>query len=138
MRRISYLASALAALLLTAPATAAPEKNREARGAAELAKLLEGRVAGEPVRCIGTAERRDLRIIDGTAMVFGKGKTIYVNTPDGVRFLDHFDLPVFQLFGSQLCRMDRVELRERSSSIPGPQLVLSDFIPYTLTQDSAD
>ncbi len=131
MRPLSYLPMLAAAMLVAAPGVAsASGKDREARGEAELAKILEGRVAGEAVRCIGTSDRRNLQIIDGTALVFGSGRTIYVNKPDGVRFLDQFDVPVFTLFGSQLCKLDQVELRDRSSSIPGPRLTMGEFIPY--------
>ncbi|MXP15478.1 hypothetical protein GRI44_12020 [Altererythrobacter confluentis] len=156
MRRISYLAAGLAALLMAVPAAASSQDANHAaghatghaadhaghedaphdRGQAELAKLLEGRVAGEPVRCIGTSQRQNMQIIDRTAMVFGSGRTIYVNAPDGVQFLDRFDVPIFRIFGSQLCRMDRVELRDRAAGISGPQLLMSDFIPYTLAPDT--
>jgi len=144
MRRISYLAAGLAALLMAVPAAASSQDANHAghedaphdRGQAELAKLLEGRVAGEAERCIGTSQRQNMQIVDRTAMVFGSGRTIYVNVPDGVRFLDRFDVPVFRIFGSQLCRMDRVELRDRSSAISGPQMLMSDFIPYTLAPDT--
>ena len=50
--------------------------------------------------------------------------------------LDRFDLPVFRIFGSDLCRMDQVELRDRGSSIGGPTVVLNDFIPYKLEKET--
>ena len=114
-------------LALSAGAMAA-EGNQP--GEAELAELLEGRIAGEPVACLPGSGREALQVIDGTAFLFRQGDTLYVNRPSGVGTLNWSDLPVFHTFGSRLCERDRVELRDRSSLIPGPILLLGEFIPY--------
>ncbi len=109
----------------------------ETRGEAELAKMLEGRVAGEPVKCLNRSRSSEsVRIVDGTAFVFRDGATLYVNRPDGARILDWNDLPVFRLFGSGLCARDRVELRDRSSLFPGPVILLGEFVPYRRAGDA--
>lgn len=128
-------AGLVSAIAVTPSFAEEPSKQAEAEavteGEAELAKILEGRVAGEPVKCLTRAQRRNLRIVDETAMVFRSGRTFYVNRTNSPRFLNDWDYPVFSQFGSSLCRLDRVEMRSRSGNFPGPVLTLSDFIPYT-------
>jgi len=109
---------------------AAPALAEEAKGEAELTELLEGRVAGEPVKCLNGSRRNAAQIIDGTAFVFRDGATLYVNRPEGARILNWNDLPVFRLFSGSLCARDQVELRDRSSLFPGPVLLLGEFVPY--------
>ena len=124
---------ALAALPLACiAATPLAAKDRAASGEAKLAELLEGRVAGEPVDCILDRGGSSLQIVDGTALVFRRGGTLYVNRPAGAEVLDHWDLPVIEKWGAtQLCKLDRVELRDRGSHIGGPTLALAQFVPYT-------
>lgn len=127
-RRQSLGIGLIAALAFAAPATAAAPAPA---GEAELAEMLEGRVAGEPVDCIRSDSAQGMQIVDGTAMVFRRGNTLYVNRPDGARSLDEWDLPVIHQFGSQLCKQDRIELRDRTSNISGPSVFLARFVPYT-------
>lgn len=126
----------LAATPLAAQAANDREPPRNAAGQAELAKLLEGRTMGEPQKCLGDSERRNMQVIDDTAFVFRDGDTIYVNQPDNARFLDEFDVPVFRISGSSLCRLDQVEMRSRASGIGGPVVILNDFVPYTRQKES--
>lgn len=132
--------AAAALLAFTAPHAAYAEDDakpaRNAAGEAELSEMLEGRIAGEPERCLSDNQRRNIQIIDRTAFVFRDRDVIYVNRPNGARFLDDFDVPVFRLHGSQLCRLDQVELRDRSLSFGGPLVAMSDFIPYRLEKDN--
>lgn len=121
--------SLLAASLLAIGGPAVAEDRAE-RGEAELAQILEGRTAGEPKRCLSNFERRNLRVIDGTALVFESGDTLYVNRPTGARFLDWSDLPVFKIWGNQLCEKDMVELRDSASLMRGPVLFMGEFVPY--------
>jgi hypothetical protein len=107
--------------------------NEPSEGERELAEILEGRVAGEPVNCLSDAESDRMQVIDDTAFVFRDGRTIYVNRPRGAEMLDDSDLPVFRQYSSQICRLDQVELRDRIGGIPGPVIVLEEFIPYTKT-----
>lgn len=134
MKRILPLSLAALSLLsaaFVAPALAGDKAAGDARGEAELAKIIEGRVAGEPVNCLRSDRHQNLQIIDRTAIIFRDGKTVYVNRPDNVAFLDDSDLPVIETFAGNLCRLDRVELRDRISLIPGPVVILGEFVPYT-------
>ena len=127
-KRFAFAALPLAALM----AVPAAATERSAAGQTELAELLEGRVAGEPVNCIRESSSDGVQIVDGTAMVFRRGATLYVNRPDGAQALDHWDLPVFEKRGGTgLCRLDHVTLYDRGATIPGPTLFLAEFVPYT-------
>ena len=123
------------ALLGLAPAQAATD--REARGAAELAKALEGRTAGEPVDCLYLRDIRSTRIIDGTAILYEtRGGTIYVNKPDGgASTLDKWDILVTDTHLSQLCDIDIVQLFDQTSRIQTGFVQLGEFVPYRKAKD---
>ena len=126
------LVLAALAAVIAFPASAEKQKmSSEEKGEAELAELLDGYTAGEPVKCLNGSQRDRLRVIDDTAFVFRDGRTIYVNRTNSPRFLNDFDIPVFKLFGSRLCRLDQVEMRSREGRFGGPIVTLADFVPYT-------
>ena len=128
MRKIALVLAAGAALL-SAPALQAGER---LTGEAKLAKILEGRVAGEPVDCIFLHRVRDTRIIDRTAIVYDGGSTIWVNRPRiGADRLDRDDIMVTRPTNSQLCSVDTVQLRERSQLFWNGFVGLGEFVPYT-------
>lgn len=135
MRKAVTGFAALAAFAagLSMPALAEnSDKNAEpSKGERELAKMLEGYEAGEPVNCLNRSQRDRLRVINDTALVFRDGRTIYVNRTTAPQFIDDFDVPVFRPFGSNLCRLDRVEFVDRFGGFAGPSIGLKEFIPYT-------
>jgi len=126
LSKLIPVALAAAALGATLPAAAAADE----KGEAKLAKLLDGRVPGEPVRCLDRTRRDNLEVIDRTAMVFKDGDTYYVNRPSGVNFLSWSDIPVFKIWGNELCKMDIVHLRDRSTGMGGASMTMNEFIPY--------
>lgn len=131
------VASAAAALaLLAAPALQAQDEPVMTKGETRLAKMLEGRVAGEPKSCINTFGSRGLTTIDDTALVYKSGKTIWVNytrTPDAI---DDSDYLVIRKFGnSQLCRTDQVTTYDRTGNFFSGVIFLDDFVPYTLAEE---
>ena len=131
MRKI--IASLLAVVALAAPAAAAPRLSPDA----ELARLLEGRVAGEPRSCISFTGSRSSQIIDGTALVYRDGRTLWVNRPrSGAESLRDDDVLLTRLYGSQLCRVDSVQLLDRTSGFQRGFVVLGDFVPYRLPPKS--
>lgn len=118
-------AAAIAAMPATAPAMErlAPEE--------KLAKLLEGRVAGEPQNCIPLSMARSSQVIDKTAIVYHIGSTLWVNRPEGgASSLDDDDILVTKLSGSQLCSIDAVQLHDRSSNMYSGFVSLGKFVPY--------
>ncbi|MEO0031532.1 MAG: hypothetical protein RIS94_1290 [Pseudomonadota bacterium] len=102
-------------------------------GEEQLAKLLEGREAGAPVDCISTLANSSSQVIDKTAIVFGSGRTIYVQRPkSGAEQLDDDDVLVTRLNGPQLCSIDVIQLHDRSSLHMWRGFVgLDKFVPYT-------
>ncbi|WP_293699197.1 MULTISPECIES: hypothetical protein [unclassified Sphingopyxis] len=120
-----FAAAALAAIPAAASAREklAPEE--------QLAKLLEGRVAGEPQNCIPLSMARSSQVIDKTAIVYRVGSTLWVNRPEGgASSLDDDDILVTKLSGSQLCSIDAVQLRDRSSHMYSGFVSLGKFVPY--------
>jgi hypothetical protein len=128
MKKAALFLSLAALAAAVAPAAARPSLSPEA----ELAKLLEGRVAGAPVDCINPHFNTNTRIIDKTAIVYGSGRTIYVQRPVNARALDSNDMLVTNLTGSgQLCRIDTVHLHDRTGGWYRGFVGLNQFVPYT-------
>ncbi|WP_106640112.1 hypothetical protein [Allosphingosinicella vermicomposti] len=126
---LSKMKSALAATALiglAVSAHAAPRLSPDQR----LAKAVEGRVAGEPVSCIDHSRIRSSRIIDGTAIVYQIGNTMYVNRPVGAEALDDWDVLVTRLHGSKLCDRDIVRLVDPNSRMLSGAVSLGEFVPY--------
>lgn len=116
------------AALVAAPAFA--QTNEAPR--VELAKMLEGRVAGEPVNCISTFGTTSSQIIEGTAIVYRSGGRLWVNEPRaGASSLEEDDVLVTRTFGSQLCNTDPVHLVDRAGGFQRGFVMLGKFVPYT-------
>ena len=117
-----------AAAVTAAPAAMAREKLEPE---AQLAKLLEGRVAGEPQKCIPLSTTRSSQIIDKTAIVYKVGSTRWVNRPEGgAASLDDDVILVLKTSGSQLCSIDTLELHDRTSRMYSGFVSLGEFVPY--------
>lgn len=127
MRKLA-IALALGSALLAGPTLSAKER---LSGEQQLEKLLEGRVAGQPVSCIPLFNTSSSRIIDNTAIVYDSGRTIYVNRPTNADSLDSDDVMVTRLHTSQLCRLDTVRLHDRTGHHFTGFVGLQDFVPYT-------
>jgi hypothetical protein len=130
MRILPSLLLGAALIGSAAPAVAAQPDN--AKGEAKLAKALAGRVAGKPVNCIPQYSITSSETIDGVAILYRVGSTIYVNRPRiGADALDSDDILVSKTQGSQLCSLDTINLVDRSSRIQRSFITLDDFVPYT-------
>ena len=126
-----YLAT-LAVVATAAGLVAAPIEAARLSGEERLAKLLEGRSAGEPRSCISTAANQSMTVIDKTAIVYKQGNRVWVNRTKNPEDIDDDDILVIRKFGgSQLCRTDMVTLVDRSSGIFSGAIFLEDFVPYT-------
>jgi hypothetical protein len=126
--KLGLLAAAGAMMLAGTAADARPRLT----GEEQLAKLLEGRVAGQPVNCINLPNVQSSRVIDKTAIVYGSGSTIYVQRPkSGASSLNSDDILVTQLTTSQLCNIDVVQLRDRNGWFWRGFVALDKFVPYT-------
>ena len=126
-KAILFLAAALTATAL-APAGAAPRLTPDQ----QLAKALEGRVAGQPVSCIDPRIQTSTRVINGKAILYGSGRTIYVQQPANAETLRDDDVLLTDLRGtSQLCDIDVVRLLDRNGLWFRGIVNLIKFVPYT-------
>lgn len=119
---------------LEADVTAAPEDEAPAptKGEQRLAKLLEGRVAGEPVRCISAFRNVQMQAIDGTAYVYGSGNQIWVQRTRNPADIDSNDILVNdRREASQLCRLDIASTIDRNTGFFTGAVFFEDFVPYT-------
>ncbi|WP_129793013.1 hypothetical protein [Sphingosinicella sp. CPCC 101087] len=124
------LLSLIAGSLILGAATAAPAATPVDREA-ELARALEGRVAGEPVDCIDLKRVRSTRIINDTAILYDAGSTIYVNRPrGGADSLNRWDTIVTRLHSPRLCSIDTVQMVDPTSRMMSGVVFLGDFVPY--------
>lgn len=126
----SLLICAMTALAFSSGASAAKESIAQ-KGEARLAKMLEGRVAGEPRSCIPVMLSDRLQVIDQTAVVYDAGKTIYVARPQNPKSLDSDDILVIKRFGSELCKQDVIHTIDRTMGFMTGVIFLDDFVPYT-------
>lgn len=132
----ALLTAASLALLALPGAAMAGDKVYE-KGEAKLAKMLEGRVAGKPVRCLTTPQIQSSTVIDKTAIVYRVGSTLYVNRPTNGDSLDDDDILFTKQFGSQLCNIDKVDLIDRNTRAWSGFVVLQDFVPYARVRTGA-
>ena len=97
-----------------------------------LAQETTGRVAGPPQSCVTTNTAMNIRAIDAETLVYGWGRTVYVNhlsSPcSGIG--PNSTLIVRPYLGGQYCRGDLVRSTNGISNIPGPTCVLGEFVPY--------
>lgn len=116
-------------------AIALPAAAQESNNEAELAQLLEGRTAGEPVRCINARRARDVRVVNRTAIVYRIGDILFVNRPrSGAEHLDRRYALVNERSSSLLCSSDALLVTDQFSGIQ--KLVIpGDFVPYGRARD---
>lgn len=137
---IKPVLSALALVALASAPAVAEEDEASAdavemtKGEKKLAKLLKGRVAGEPKSCIRDRPVRSFQVIDDTAIVYKIGRTVWVNYTRNPETLDNSDTLVFRRFGSQICRSDIVTTVDRFSGFYTGNIFLTDFVPYRMAE----
>ncbi|WP_235515973.1 MULTISPECIES: hypothetical protein [unclassified Sphingomonas] len=104
----------------------------DAAGEVALSRITERRDAGKPVDCINLRDIRSSEIVPNTAIVYRMNNgTLFVNRPQGGAFLDRDDILVTRTIGTQLCRIDIVNLLDRNSRMMSGSLSLGDFVPYS-------
>jgi len=115
------------------------EEKELTKGEKRLAKLLEGRVAGEPVDCIRAFPTQRMTTIDKTAYVYGRGNTIYVQRTRKPDQIDDRDTLITRRFGggTQLCRVDIATTIDPLTGIFTGAVFFEDFVPYTRVKDDA-
>lgn len=121
-----------AAFALGASAAVASGSGHNDTGEARLARMLEGRTAGTPVSCITTTRSDKMEVIDGVAVVYDAGTTIYVARPTDPRMLGRNDALVLDRFSpSRLCVQESMKTVDRYDGFHTGVVFLKDFVPYT-------
>ena len=122
--------AATALVFASATAIAADKSERLAKNEAKLAEMLKGRTAGEPVSCVPEFQSSKLEVIDGIALVYGFGKTLYVSRPDQPDTVQWDDILVIKRMGGQLCNTDIVRTVDRNSGFTTGVIFMGKFVPY--------
>ena len=125
------LALILAGTAMALTGATASAETRAEKSEASLAKMLEGRTAGEPVKCINAFSSNRIRVMEHVGIVYDAGHTIYVARATDPDQLDSWDVPVIERFGSQLCSNDIMRTVDRTGGHFSGPLFLDDFVPYT-------
>ena len=123
----TLLAGAALALAGSIPALARNAEQNEAK----LARMLEGRTAGEPVSCISALNSNRLEVIEHVGLVYDAGSTIYVARPTDPRQLGRDDVVVINRFGGQLCASDVIRTVDRYQGFTTGAVFLDKFVPYS-------
>ena len=77
-----------------------------------------------------------MRVIDKTAIVYGRGNTIYVQRTSAPDRIDDDDVMVVRRFsGSQLCQLDNVTTVDRYNGFFSGFHIFEEFVPYTRTEE---
>jgi len=113
-----------------AAANAADKPTKAEKNEARLAELLKGRTAGEPVGCIPEFQSTRVEVIEGLALVYGMGKTIYVAKPDQPGTVQWDDVMVVKRTGGQLCNTDIIRTIDRFSGFTTGVVFMGKFVPY--------
>ena len=117
----------LAGSALLAGCTAAPPPSATAAAIPE----LTGRAAGAPQRCVQIEQREALRVAGPQDLIYGTGRTVWLNKVPACSALRRTDILVLEPIGSRYCAGDVVRTRDPVSKLPGPGCRLGEFIPFT-------
>lgn len=121
----------LAGILMGSAAFAAVSQGPTERARARAARILDNRVAGQPVACVSHRLLRGSQSLDDGGILFGGNDAlVYVNRPPaGCPNLDNGRILITHTSGSQLCRGDIVTVREPSGGPEVGSCSLGDFTP---------
>ena len=138
MRPILASLAPIAALgLIAAPALAQEDAEEMTRGEKQLARMLDGREAGEAERCVNTFPRARITIIDGEGIVMRIGGKLYFNRTTNPESLDDDDILVIRRFSgsSRLCEKEMLETYSRTGHFFSGLVSLEEFVPYSRVED---
>lgn len=125
------LTAILAGAAFTLAGTAASAGTIAEKGEERLARILDGRTAGEPVSCITTMRNNGLQVLDEVGLVYDAGDTVYVARPTDPRMLRWTDVLVIDRFSpSRLCVNDPIRTMHRNGGHFTGVVFLDEFVPY--------
>lgn len=128
------LIAALCSAALATSSTAIGHSDRSPAASAKLAKALAGRAAGPAVRCVPNFRNSDMKVIDDQTILFGQGKTVYLQKPAGgcpsLR-LGGYSLVSRQFGSNRACQGDINEVVDVRNGITVGSCVFAPFVPYS-------
>jgi len=124
-------ATILAGTALALAGASAGSARTPEQSEAKLARMLEGRTAGEPVSCISAMNSNRIEVIEHVGIVYDSGDTIYVARPSDPRQIGRDDVVVIERFGGQLCANDVIRTVDRYGGFATGAVFLDNFVPYT-------
>lgn len=129
--RLLIFATAAIGLAACATAMSQPEQ-RSVKAQATYDKLLAGKTAGRPAKCLPLQRSNDMQVIDDDTILYRDGRTTYVNKPLGsCNLLSRGSYAlVTRSSGSQLCRGDIANVVDASTGVTVGSCALGDFVPY--------
>ena len=125
------LATILAVTALALAGTTAAVARSAEQNEAKLARMLEGRTAGEPASCISALNSNRIEVIEHVGIVYDAGETIYVARPSDPRQLGRNDIVVIDRHSSQLCDTDVIRTVDSTQGFTTGAVFLDKFVPYT-------
>jgi hypothetical protein len=131
MNTSRLLIAAVVLMFVAAAAHSADKPTKAEKNEARLAELIKDRTAGEPVGCIPEFQSSRLEVIEGVALVYGSGKTLYVAKPDRPDTVQWDDIMIVKRTGGQLCNTDIVRTVDRTSGFTTGVVFLNKFVPYS-------
>ena len=127
----------MAITVLAATSSAFAGEPADAKDERGLAKVIEGRDAGQPVDCLDVRNASAIEIIDKTALVYRMPNgELYVNRPaSNAEVLKREGMVTRRGVNTKLCRQDDLALFFSMSGAVSPHPVayvgLSEFVPYS-------
>lgn len=131
MNTSRLLVAAAMMVFAGAAAQAADKSERTEKAEAKLSQMLEGRTAGTPVTCIPAFRSNQLQVIEGVALVYRSGDTLYVARATNPESMRWDDILVINRMGGQLCHTDIIRTVDRMSGFNTGVVFLEKFVPYT-------
>jgi hypothetical protein len=130
MRGIALLVSLGALASCTTapdPVTRSPDRQMEYE------RLIAGKVAGPPVKCLRSPDTNDMVTIDENTVAYRLGRNrVYINHMQGTcGGLGRGSIMVTRSFGNaELCQGDIAQMVDQISHMTTGSCVFGDFIPY--------
>lgn len=137
MRRLTFSASALVAgaLAVAGCATAPQRAERSPEAEAQLARLLEGKVAGQPQSCLSSFRTQDMTVIDERTILYRDGSNrVWRNDMLGpCTGLGRPGTAIVtrQVSGGTLCRGEIAQIIDTAAGFTTGSCAFGDFVPYT-------
>lgn len=128
------LAAIIAVAVLAIPAATIAKPEHSAKSTEALGKALAGRTAGPATRCVPDFRSSDMKIIDDGTIIFGQGKTVYLQKPVGGcpgLGIGGNSLVARQFATNRMCQGDINEVVDVRNGITIGSCVFEDFVPYT-------